>query len=151
IDHQAKQFAAFVSTPPVVASRNVDDTFGFWWVQAGWQAKLNSLGNTIFWGQYEEFYTGLGVANNVIQTLSAFDPLNSMGATAWLNGNTAKVWSFGVSQEINAAAMILYAGFSNYSNSITLLSPDPRSQVLTRKSNPIDDMQLFYTGATIKF
>ncbi len=44
-----------------VATYNVDDTDSFWYVQAGWQAKLSSLGNTIFWGQYMEKNDGLNV------------------------------------------------------------------------------------------
>ena len=45
--------------------------------------------------------------------------------------------------------MMLYAGFHNVSTDITLGSADARRPA--RKSNPIDDMQVFYTGATIKF
>ncbi len=44
-----------------LSTYNVDDTDDFWYVQVGWQAKLNSLGNTIFWGQYMEKNDGLNV------------------------------------------------------------------------------------------
>ena len=130
------------------AVASVDEKFGFWWIQAGWQAKLNSLGSTIFWGQYQVMDNGLGVNSNAIQTLASSDSLNSTLSTAWLAGNTVKVWSLGVSQNIDAAAMTLYAGFHNYSNEITLLTP---ATGVKTKANAIDDMQLFYTGATIKF
>ena len=131
---------------------------GFWWVQAGWQAKLNALGNTIFWGQLTEFSTGLGVNNNQIQGVAGNDMLNSFGATAAIFGTSTKVWSLGVSQEISAAAMILYAGFHNYTTEGTLVGTTGAGGAnvagvtgLVRKANPIDDMQLFYTGATIRF
>ena len=116
-------------------------------IQGGWQAKLNPLGNTIFWGQYQVMDNGLGVNNNVLQVVQAADQLNSFGTNAIISGNTLKAWSLGVSQNIDAAAMTLYAGFHNYTNDITLRN----TAGATRKSNSIDDMQLFYTGATIKF
>ena len=125
-----------------------DGTSNAWWVQAGWQAKLNSLGNTIFWGQYLEYSTGLGVASNDVQVVAANDPLNNSGGTAVIAGTNTDVWSVGVSQNIDAAAMTLYAGFHNYSTEGTLIR---QSNGVRSKTNAIDDMQLFYTGATIKF
>jgi hypothetical protein len=58
------------------------------------------------------------------------------------------VWSLGVSQQITAAAMTLYAGFHNYETSGTLIRQSSGARSAAR---PIDDMQLFYTGATIRF
>ena len=49
--------------------------------------------------------------------------------------------------------MTLYAGFHNMSTTGTLASitgTNGASQSRARV-NPVDDMQLFYTGATIKF
>jgi hypothetical protein len=125
-----------------------DGQHTFWWVQGGWQAKLNTLGNTIFWGQYQETKTGLGSASSLVQTVAATDVLNSLGAAAIIRGTETSAWGLGVSQQIDAAAMTLYAGFYNVSTSGTL---GAISSGATAKTNAIDDMQLFYTGATIRF
>lgn len=121
-----------------------------WWIQAGWQAKLNPLGSTIFWGQYQEYNMGGGVANNLVQTLSATDPLvagTGLG-TSIIRSTTTQVWGGGITQNIDAAAMSLYAGFYNFSTESVLGSTATAAR---GKSNPIDDMQVFYTGATIRF
>lgn len=122
-----------------------------WWVQAGWQAKLTSLGNTIFWGQYQEYSTGAGVASNVTQTIAGTDPLvASTGValgTSVIRSASTQVWGGGVSQNIDAAAMTLYAGFYNYSTELTLGSAAGTARAKTN----VDDMQVFYTGATIRF
>ena len=125
-----------------------DGEHNFWWVQGGWQAKLNTLGNTIFWGQYQETKTGLGSASSIVQTVAATDVLNSLGAAAVIRGTNTTAWGLGVSQRIDAAAMTLYAGFYNVSTEGTLGSITTGA---TAKTNAIDDMQLFYTGATIRF
>lgn len=117
-------------------------------MQAGWQARLNSLGNTIFWGQWTEYSTGLGVANSDVQTVAATDQLNATGGVALIAGTSSQVWSLGISQLIDAAAMTLYAGFHNYETAGTLIRQSTGARSATR---PIDDMQVFYTGATIRF
>ena len=124
-----------------------DGTSNFWSVQAGWQAKLNALGSTIFWGQYVAFKTGLGVSGTV-QTVAATDVINSLGATAIIRGTSTTSYGLGVSQNIDAAAMTLYAGFHNVSTEGILGST---TTVARAKANAIEDMQIFYTGATIRF
>ena len=121
-----------------------------WYVQAGWQAKLNSLGNTIFWGQWTEFNTGLNSANNIVSTVAGTDVLaqGTGFANSIIRSTSTQVWSLGVSQEITAAAMTLYAGFHNMSTEGVLGNVTSANRV---KTNAIDDMQVFYTGATIKF
>lgn len=120
----------------------------FWYVQGGWQAKLNSLGNTIFWGQYVDVRTGLNATNGIVSTIAANDVLNSIGAVAIQRSANTTSWGLGVSQNIDAAAMTLYAGFHNVSTELTLGSTTSNT---VRKANAVDDMQIFYTGATIKF
>jgi hypothetical protein len=125
----------------------------FWYVMGGWQAKLNSLGNTIFWGQYVDVSAGLNGTNGTASVFGTGDQLSVglagvLGATAIIRSAHTTSWGLGVSQEITAAAMTLYAGFHNISTDITLGSTTTTNRA---KSNPIDDMQIFYTGATIKF
>jgi len=128
-----------------------DPKTGIWWVQGGWQAKLNPLGNTIFWAQWVQYDNGFGVRNSIVQTVDANDVINSLGNTALLGGAQTKYWGIGVSQEITAAAMVLYAGFHNGSTDIVLVNQSPTATNQRAKSNPIDDFQTFYTGAIIRF
>ena len=131
----------------------VDNKHSIWGLQAGWQAKLNALGNTTFWGQYVAYDTGLGVRNSAVQTVSATDVLNTLGAgqIGLISGSQTAYWGGGVSQEINAASMILYAGYYLGSTELMLINQNAAAAGQPRKSRPIDDFQMFYTGATIRF
>jgi hypothetical protein len=120
----------------------------YWWIQGGWQAKLNPLGNTVFWAQYQETSTGLGSASSLVQTVAATDVINSLGVAAIIRGTDTQAWGLGVTQRIDAAAMELYAGFYNISTEGTLGAIGSAARA---KTNAIDDMQIFYTGATIRF
>ena len=128
-----------------------DGKSGIWWLMGGWEAKLNSLGKTTFWGQWVQYDNGLGVQNSVVQTVAATDVINSLGSTALLGGASTKYWGLGVSQHIDAAAMVLYAGFHSGSTEISLINRSATAINQRAKSNPIDDFQTFYTGATIRF
>ena len=123
-----------------------------WWIMAGWQAKLNPLGNTIFYGQYVDLQTGVNATNGQIavgtNVLAAADPINSIGAAAFIRSASTQAWGLGVSQNVDAAAMTLYAGFHNVSTDIRLGQIGGAARA---NSNPIDDFQVFYTGATIRF
>jgi hypothetical protein len=128
----------------------VSGTSEFWWVQAGWQARLNSLGNTIFWGQWLDVSAGLNSANGRVSVVAAGDQLvqNTGLGQSIIRGANTQAWSLGISQNIDAAAMVLYMGYTNMSTDITLGSVANTNR---GRSNAIDDMQVFYTGATIKF
>ena len=119
-----------------------------WWIQAGLQRKLNPLGNTIFWGQFVSAETGVNKANGLVSVIAGDDVLNSLGTAAIQRSASTEAWGLGVSQVIDAAAMTLYAGFHNVSTDITLGS---QTSAARARSNPVDDMQIFYTGATIRF
>ncbi len=128
-----------------------DGNSGVWWVQGGWQAKLNTLGNTTFWGQVVQYDLGLGVQNSIVQRVNADDSINSLGVNAMMAGAQTRYWGLGVSQNIDAAAMTLYAGFHSGSTEITLAAESTNTTTQRAKSNAIDDFQMFYTGATIRF
>ena len=125
-----------------------DKSDGFWWIQAGWEAKLNPLGKTTFYGTYAKYNIGTGVANEGVQTLSGTDPLNSIGKTAFLASNELHQWGLGVTQSVDAAAMNLFLGYINTQQSGVL--GDLKTGVLL-KSNASETNQVLYTGATIKF
>lgn len=128
-----------------------DGEHSIWGLQLGWQAKLNTLGNTTFWGQYVQYNTGLGVRNSNVQTVGAGDILNSIGGTALIAGSATEYWGGGVSQEITAASMVLYAGFYTGSQELTLQAQSATAIVQRARSHPIDDFKTVFTGATIRF
>jgi hypothetical protein len=126
-----------------------------WWIMAGWQAKLNPLGSTIFYGQYVDLNAGLNGTNGQVSTFATTDQLalglgGVLGANAIIRSANTQSWGLGVTQNIDAAAMSLYAGFHNVSTDINLGSA-VAGNANRAKSNAIDDFQVFYTGATIKF
>ena len=85
------------------------------------------------------------------QTVAGTDVLNSLGATSFIAGSQTKIWSLGVTQNIDAAAMQLYLGYHNYSVDAVLLNQSATATNQRARSNPIDDMSLVFTGATIRF
>jgi hypothetical protein len=125
----------------------IDDTDTSWWVQGGWAAKLNTLGKTTFWGSYAEYTSHFNLSSQTPGTLSGADVLNSFGATAFVQTADASTWGLGVTQDIDAAAMKLYIGYIQSSADFTLID----GALQTRKSNPVDDISVVYTGATLKF
>jgi len=133
---------------PSTQLAKADNNDSYWWVQGGWEAKLNALGKTTFYGTYTEYNIGTGVANNGIQTLASGDVLNSLGVGAFLAGNQLKQYGLGVTQAVDAAAMNLYLGYINTQQTGTL---GKLSNGVTAKSNASDANDIFYTGATIKF
>jgi hypothetical protein len=82
-------------------------------------------------------------------SLAATDVLNSFGvATVNIQTAEASTWGIGVTQDIDAAATKLYLGYINSSADFTLIN---RSNFATQKSNPVDDISVVYTGATLRF
>ena len=133
------------------AAARSDGKSGIWGVQAGWQAKLNTLGNTTFWGQYVQYDTGFGVRNSIVQNVASNDQINSLGETALISGSQTTYWGGGITQEISAAAMNLYMGYHVGSTDIMLQNASPTATNQRRRANAVDDFQMFYTGATIRF
>ena len=69
-------------------------------------------------------------------------------ATRFMAGSMTQQWGVGVTQAIDAAAMNLYLGYINTSTDITVQNT---TTGVKARSAPLDSMDLFYTGATIKF
>ena len=76
--------------------------------------------------------------------------INSLGVDALIAGSQTTYWGGGISQEISAAAMTLYAGYHVGSTEIQLVSRNAAA-VTSGKSRAIEDFQSFYTGAMIRF
>ncbi|MGE0626898.1 MAG: porin [Hyphomicrobiaceae bacterium] len=129
----------------------IDDTDSFWYVQAGWQAKLNTLGNTIFWGQYMEQDIGFTIDGGNALSVGAGDVINPIVGAAYITNTQRTIWGGGITQKIDAAAMALYLGYYNIQTDISLMDQTAPSTGAAVKSNSIADHQVVFAGATIKF
>ena len=153
------QNAGFTSTDVNFRGLNrVDDQDTWWWVQLGWEAKLNSLGKTTFYGTYSQFNNGAAMASGAVTSVASNDVLNSLGTTAIILGSQSTVWGVGVTQAVDAAAMNLFLGYINTSTTGTLgtltgnntgiLGTPARNSA---RANSVEDIHVIYSGATIKF
>ena len=138
------------SVRTVFGRPGVDAKDYVWWGQAGWEARLDSLGPTTFWGQYSYYNTGTGVLNNAMQTVAATDVINSLGRTALIAGTQTRTWGAGVTQAIDAASMNVHVGYLNFATEGTLVDQNPAHNARVR-TRPIDGMSVIYSGATIRF
>lgn len=137
----AIQAGAPIATP-------VDNKDTMWWVQAGWEARLTPLGRTTFWGEYNKFENGFGVVSNVITILANGDAINPTASAKFITSTEATGWGFGITQDIDAAAMKLYVGYWNFGvDNISLADQFG----VPSKARAVEDFQVFFTGATVKF
>ena len=147
-DNRQKLLNLAMNGNAALKTATADSQDHYWWVQAGWQAKLNSLGNTTFYGTYTQYNIGTGVANLALQTLASTEPINNQGASVFLAGDELKQWGVGVTQAIDAAAMNIYLGYID--TSVTGTLGNLKTGVNT-KAQATESNQVLYTGATIKF
>ncbi|MGE0053873.1 MAG: porin [Hyphomicrobium sp.] len=101
-----------------------------WYLKAGWSTKFSSLGNTHFYGEYG--------GNN-----DAFS--NQAACAGCINGvqitsSDATRWGLGVVQEIDAAAMSLWAKYRHHSLDGTLAN---------NTTFDADNVDMFLAGAVI--
>lgn len=111
---------------------DADDRHEFWALEAGIQQTWTSLGKTTIFGQY---YSHDGGAT--FRTLS-----DGIGPAAEIASSNLDVYSIGVMQDIDAAAMKLYAIYRNVEADAT-----------NADGVKVDfkDIDMFMTGAVIKF
>lgn len=97
-----------------------------WYVKAGWTTKFSSLGNTNFYGEFSNYADGFrsGVLIN----------------GALLADSSADRWGIGAVQEIDAAAMSLFAKWRRHEGEVTDVNG-----VTTN----FDDVDMFLAGAVI--
>jgi hypothetical protein len=109
-----------------------DDTDNAWYVMAGIQQKWTSLGATTLYGEYGDYNKG------------AF----ATGGGTVFTGSNVKMWSIGINQAIDAAAMDLYLFYSRYEGDATSCGIGCGGP-LTKSS--ADDLQMVVGGAVIRF
>ncbi|HMN36480.1 MAG TPA: porin [Hyphomicrobium sp.] len=111
-----------------------DDITG-WYLKAGWTTKFSALGNTHFYGEYGEnkdaFVRGLRLDD---------DPITLVNPGIALRSTDATRYGVGVVQEIDAAAMSLWAKWRHHELDGTLANGEKFSA---------DDVDMFLAGAVI--
>jgi len=96
--------------------------FDYWHARAGIEGKWSALGLTTIFGQY---------ANGE-------DPNTVIGTNTYAD---IDVWAAGINQQISAAAMDIYLVYKNFDG----------SSVVNGVNQQLDDIDIVYTGAIIRF
>jgi hypothetical protein len=111
-----------------------DDESSFWYIQGGIEKKWLPYGPTTVFAEYEQFDTGF---NRVI-----------IGAGVGSFSNSeVDMWSIGVNQHFESAALDLYVKYSNYSSS----AENVTGGGFTGQDLNFNDFSTIYTGARIMF
>jgi predicted porin len=140
-------------TPGAIARAEDEDEH--WYVQAGVERNFFGFGKSAFYGELFHSDTGAGLDSGTVRLVAFNDPLNVLGAGAFIESSEVEVWGFGLVQSIDAAAMDLYIGFRNYEGEVKLVSNvvDPVTGIATKKSRDaeVEDFQMVMTGGIIRF
>jgi hypothetical protein len=120
---------------------NNKDTAKQYMIQAGINKNWFGIGNTSVYGEYGNTKNGF---NTFGQTGAGNAPLNGLtnGGVAYQGDNTTnKMWGLGIVQNVDAAAMEVYAGYRNFS-----LSSDNCTA-----AGGCKDIGMFTAGSKIRF
>jgi len=112
----------------VAVNNLASDNPDHWMIKAGIKTKLNSLGTTVFWGEYSQYNDGLNPA--------VIDAANATSASS-----QADRWGLGVLQNIDAAAMQVWLKYRNLEADVTL----------DGNNTELDDFDIIAVGGLIAF
>jgi predicted porin len=148
-----------------VFTHTSDPGMSGWDVQGGIQRKmpwfgLDSFGDTSFWGGYSDIRNGLGAVSLGGPNGAAGSNFGHIPADRYLGvGTFANVdvpvevtgadvnrWSLALDQALDKSGMHLYAVYQHLTPNVTLVDQD-----LNHVAAPLDDFDVFYTGARIYF
>ena len=119
-----------------------------WDVRIGIQRKmgmLGALGDSSFFGGYLEINNGIGGACGPTRGCKA-GTFPDLAVATEITGAQVTRWYLGFDQSIDSAAMHLYAVYQHLDPSVDLINSTQK-----RVSEPLDDFDLFYTGARMYF
>jgi predicted porin len=144
-----------------------------WDIQAGIQRDfdflgLSKLGETSFWGGYEQINDGLASVSLGGNFPDNGKNFGGIAADRYLSANTiigvtvpteitgsqVTRWSLAFDQAIDSANMHLYAVYQHLTADVDLVTRDPivsPSGKLKSVGAPLDDFDVFYTGGRIYF
>jgi predicted porin len=132
-----------------------DPLMNAWDIQFGIQRKMEflglaNLGDTSFWGGITQSNDGLGAGTNLgripADRFLTAGTFANVGVDTEITGSQVDRWSLAFDQAIDSAMMHVYAVYQHLSPEVDLVDSS-----LNSVSAPLDDFDLFYTGARIYF
>jgi predicted porin len=158
-DGSGPLLAPQLTSGPIAQAEDEDQ---HWYVQGGIERNFFGIGKSAFYGELFHGDTGAGLATGNVRTVAFNDPINPLGAGAFIGSSEVDVWGVGLVQSIDAAAMDLYLGFRNYSGEVELVSSrlvtvtDTNNNAVTRrvtvsKDVDVEDFQIVMAGGIIRF
>jgi len=124
--------------------------FDYWYVAGGIYRKFFAVGKTSIYGEYSQgsgALDGLVAGTNGAGTINlaaapSGSPTGAPGLAGVFTASDITEWGFGVSQDIDAAAMALYLGYRGWD-----------ADIATTGNGAVgtDTIHTVYTGAIIKF
>ncbi len=127
------------------------------YVKAGIRASLNSLGATVFYGEYgrgTDMFSGLvggAVFSGVTDICDGFAGTGGKidtacgGGAVEATGSTFERFGFGVVQELDAASMAIWLKYKNYGGDVDFVSGG------VKDTEDLEDLHLYALGAAIFF
>jgi hypothetical protein len=119
-----------------------------WVVRGGIQRKmgpLGQLGDTSLFGGYLEINDGIGGACGVTRFCKA-GTFPDLAIPTEITGSKVTRWYLGYDQAIDSAALHLYGVYQHLTADVNLVDSS-----LAKVKEPLDDFDLFYTGARMYF
>jgi len=124
-----------------------------WYLQSGVKRRwlLPSIGATTLYGEYQRF-NDFGVRESAESLgLSQEDDNGNDVLISEVTGTRADIWGLGVVQDIDAAAMKLYAGLRVWSPDVRAVQTDDRFNVTFDGKVPLEDFYTVAAGGQINF
>lgn len=128
-----------------------------WYLKAGWSPKLNALGTTHFYGEYGENDDQVAGLNNVTAGVSVLcatigaagggsaNVACGAGGDVLATGGNVTRYGVGVVQEIDAAAMSLWAKWRHHEGDLDFVDASSGAT----GSTSFEDVDMFLAGAVI--
>lgn len=103
------------------------------------------MGDTTFFGGYLQINDGIGGACGPTRSCKAFT-FPDLAIPTEITGAQVTRWYLGYDQAIDSAALHLYAVYQHLTDNVDLVD-----KTLSRVNEPLDNFDLFYTGARMYF
>jgi len=125
------------------AAGSCPDSITGWYLKGGWTGKLTALGNTHFYGEYGRNEDGFIRGSTI-------DSTGGIGGKVAITGTEATRWGLGVVQELDAAAMSLWAKWRHHELDVTDCGhADDGCAPGAREKWSADSVDMFLAGAVI--
>jgi len=121
-----------------------------WDSQVGLQRKFVALGDSSFFGGFVNIHDGVGAGTFLgsipPDRLIKADTFANVDINTEITGSNVDKWYLGFDQALDSANMHLYAVFEHLTPNVSLVDKN-----LNHVAAPLDDFELFYTGARLYF